>query len=75
MYERVANRREFLGTIGAVGAASMLAGSMGPWHHRPWRSPAVASPALADDKKLAVDGGKPVREQPAPLLLLRAAVL
>ena len=36
MNERVANRREFLGTIGAVGAASILAGSV----------EAVASPAL-----------------------------
>jgi 8-amino-3,8-dideoxy-alpha-D-manno-octulosonate transaminase len=48
MYERVATRREFLGTIGAVGAASMLAGSV----------EALASPA----EKLAVDGGKPVRD-------------
>jgi 8-amino-3,8-dideoxy-alpha-D-manno-octulosonate transaminase len=52
MNERVANRREFLGTIGAVGAASILAGSV----------EAVASPAIADDKKLALDGGTPVRK-------------
>ena len=54
MSERVANRREFLETLGAVGAASMMAGSVA----------SAASPALADEKKLAVDGGTPVRSEP-----------
>ncbi len=50
MKKRVANRREFLGTVGAAGAASILAGS------------AVAS--AADPSKLAIDGGQPIRKQP-----------
>ncbi len=54
MNEKAANRREFLGTIGAAGAASLLAGSM----------EAIASPFPADDSKLAIRGGKPVRETP-----------
>lgn len=53
MNERMANRREFLGTIGAVGAASILAGAVD----------AVASPGVADEAKLAVDGGTPVRKE------------
>ncbi|MHB8974430.1 MAG: DegT/DnrJ/EryC1/StrS family aminotransferase [Pirellulaceae bacterium] len=54
MSERVANRREFLETLGAVGAASMMAGSVA----------SAAPPALADEKNLAVDGGTPVRSEP-----------
>ena len=54
MNEKAANRREFLGTIGAVGAASWLAGSM----------EAIASPLAADKTKLAIHGGKPVRDTP-----------
>ncbi|MHB8952657.1 MAG: DegT/DnrJ/EryC1/StrS family aminotransferase [Pirellulaceae bacterium] len=54
MHKKVANRRAFLGTVGAVGAASILTGSVR----------AAASPAAADDQKLAVKGGKPVRETP-----------
>jgi 8-amino-3,8-dideoxy-alpha-D-manno-octulosonate transaminase len=54
MNERVANRREFLETLGAVGAASMMTGSIAT----------AASPAVADEKKLAVDGGTPVRSTP-----------
>ena len=65
MNERVANRREFLETVGAVGAASILAGSV----------EAVASPAVADDKKLAIDGGTPVRKTSLALCTVRAAVL
>ncbi len=53
MNERVANRREFLETIGAVGAASVLAGS----------AAGAALPAVAADAgKLAMDGGEPVRK-------------
>ncbi len=48
MSERTTNRREFLGTVGAVGAASILAGSAG-----------AASSAAA---KLAIDGGTPIRQ-------------
>ncbi len=54
MNERVANRREFLGTIGAVGAASLIAGS----------AVAAARPGAADEGKLAIDGGTPVRSEP-----------
>ncbi len=52
MNENRANRREFLGTVGAIGAASILAGS------------AVAAPLAKDAARLAIDGGKPVRENP-----------
>ncbi len=51
MSQNKTNRREFLGTVGAMGAASVIAGS------------AVASPLAKDSPQLAVDGGKPVREE------------
>jgi len=51
MNEKTTNRREFLGTVGALGAASMLAGSLD----------AAAAPAAAE--KLAIDGGTPVRTE------------
>ncbi len=52
MGDRKANRREFLGTMGAVGAASALMGSEPVWGN------------LLRDKpeKLAIDGGTPVRD-------------
>ncbi len=50
MNKRVANRREFLGTVGAAGAASILAGS-------------AAGAIDADPGKLAIDGGTPIRKQ------------
>ena len=46
------NRREFLASLGAAGAASVLAGSLG-------ESRAQAAEAK---EKLAVDGGTPVRK-------------
>ncbi len=52
MSKNRANRREFLETVGALGAASILAGS------------SAAYPLAADDTRLAIDGGKPVRETP-----------
>lgn len=52
--KRVSNRREFLETVSAVGAATLVAGAVG----------SAASPAEAADVKLAIDGGKPVRENP-----------
>ena len=48
------NRREFLATVGAAGAASILVGSNG--------SP--ASLAAEGQQKLAIDGGTPVRKTP-----------
>ena len=44
------NRREFLASVGALGAASVLAGS------------AQTSHAAEDAKKLAINGGTPVRK-------------
>jgi len=52
MYEPMKNRREFLATVGAAGAASMLAGSGG----------AGASHAAEAKEQLAIDGGTPVRK-------------
>jgi 8-amino-3,8-dideoxy-alpha-D-manno-octulosonate transaminase len=46
------NRREFLTTVGAAGAASMVAGSAGT----------VAGLAAEGKEKLAIDGGTPVRK-------------
>lgn len=46
------NRRDFLATVGAVGAASILVGSAGP----------DASLAAEGKEQLAVDGGTPVRK-------------
>jgi len=54
MNRAMTNRREFLETIGAVGAASMLAGSGG----------ARASFAAEGKEKLAIEGGTPVRTKP-----------
>src|SRR3989339_881555 len=54
MKKTVSSRREFLETIGAVGAASLLVGTAGP---------AFASAAEGKDK-LAVKGGTPVRKTP-----------
>ena len=48
------NRREFLATVGAVGAASMLVGSGGT----------RGSLAAEAQQKLAIDGGTPVRKSP-----------
>ena len=48
------NRREFLATVGAVGAAPILARSAG----------AVPSFAAEGKEKLAIDGGTPVRKTP-----------
>jgi len=53
MNKRMKNRREFLATVGVAGAASIVTGSAG----------AVASPAAGDSKKLAIDGGTPVRKK------------
>jgi 8-amino-3,8-dideoxy-alpha-D-manno-octulosonate transaminase len=51
MSKSTTNRREFLETVGAVGAASMLA------------APGAALGSLAPDEgKLAIDGGTPVRK-------------
>ena len=53
MNNNVANRREFLEAVGALGAASILAGTGG-------------APALGAEgqEKLAIQGGKPVRSTP-----------
>ncbi len=56
MNKTVPNRREFLKTVGAVGAASILAESAGP-------RPGLAAEGQAKEK-LAVDGGTPVRKKP-----------
>jgi len=48
------NRRQFLTTVGAVGAGSILAGSGGPGR----------SLAAEGKEKLAIDGGTPVRKTP-----------
>lgn len=52
MNSQETNRREFLATVGALGAASILSGSIG------------ASSGLAAEgkEKLAIDGGAPVRK-------------
>src|SRR3972149_524868 len=52
MSEPVTNRREFLGTISAAGAASILMGSGG----------ALGSLAAENKEKLALDGGPPGRK-------------
>ena len=54
MSEPVTNRREFLGAVGAAGAASILVGSGRP------------SEGLAAEgqEKLALEGGPPVRKRP-----------
>lgn len=52
MSKPVTNRREFLGTVGAMGTASVLAGTLG----------SVTGFAAEPKEKLAIDGGKPVRE-------------
>src|SRR3990172_4344765 len=54
MNQAVTNRRQFLETIGAVGAASILAGS----------APSAASAAAEGESKLAMSGGTPVRKTP-----------
>ena len=51
MNKPIKNRRDFLATVGAAGAASIVAGSV----------EAVASPAVESPEKLAIDGGTPVR--------------
>ena len=53
MNQPVTNRREFLEAMGAVGTASILAGTLGT----------VAGFAAEGQEKLAIEGGKPVREQ------------
>ncbi len=53
MYESMKNRREFMATVGAVGAASMLAGSS--------RTGAIL--AAEGKEQLAIDGGTPVRKR------------
>jgi 8-amino-3,8-dideoxy-alpha-D-manno-octulosonate transaminase len=50
MHERTRNRREFLSSLGLVGAASILAQSGGAY-------------AAEGAEKLAVDGGTPVRQE------------
>jgi len=52
MLESKKNRREFLATVGAAGAASMLAGSAG----------AARSHGAEAQEQLAIDGGTPVRK-------------
>ncbi len=54
MKRPIKNRREFLATVGAVGTASILAGT--------GRAP--ASRAAEAPEKLAIDGGTPVRKTP-----------
>ncbi|NMC19048.1 MAG: DegT/DnrJ/EryC1/StrS family aminotransferase [Thermogutta sp.] len=51
MDNRASNRRQFLETIGAAGAASILGNAV--WENRP--------AAAAEAEKLAIDGGTPVR--------------
>jgi 8-amino-3,8-dideoxy-alpha-D-manno-octulosonate transaminase len=52
MNKREKNRREFLATVGAAGAASIVAGPA-------W---AMADTAAGDPNKLAIHGGTPVRD-------------
>ena len=54
MNQPIKNRREFLATVGAAGAASILAGS----------DATPASLAAEGQQKLAIDGGTPVRKTP-----------
>jgi 8-amino-3,8-dideoxy-alpha-D-manno-octulosonate transaminase len=54
MSEPIKNRREFLVTVGAVGAGSILAGSGGT----------RSSFGAEAGEKLAIDGGTPVRKTP-----------
>ncbi len=54
MNQPMKNRREFLATVGAAGAASMLVGSDGT----------RASLAAEGREKLAIEGGTPVRKTP-----------
>jgi 8-amino-3,8-dideoxy-alpha-D-manno-octulosonate transaminase len=54
MIQPMKNRREFLETVGALGAASILGGSSG----------ARASLAAEGGEKLAIEGGTPVRKTP-----------
>jgi 8-amino-3,8-dideoxy-alpha-D-manno-octulosonate transaminase len=54
MNEPIKNRREFLATVGAAGAASIVAGS----------ARSAASVAAEGGEKLAVEGGTPVRKEP-----------
>jgi len=54
MNQPITNRREFLATMGAVGTASILAGS----------GPVRGSLAAEAPQKLAIDGGTPVRTTP-----------
>jgi len=54
MNKTMTNRREFLETVGALGAASFFAGSIG----------ATASSAAEGAEKLAINGGTPVRKDP-----------
>jgi 8-amino-3,8-dideoxy-alpha-D-manno-octulosonate transaminase len=53
MNDRVTNRRNFLETVGALGAASLLA-----------RSAGESISLGADPEKLALEGGTPVRKTP-----------
>jgi 8-amino-3,8-dideoxy-alpha-D-manno-octulosonate transaminase len=52
MNKTVSNRREFLETLGALGAASVFAGSVG----------SEVSSAAEGEAKLALEGGTPVRK-------------
>jgi 8-amino-3,8-dideoxy-alpha-D-manno-octulosonate transaminase len=52
--KRVSNRREFLETVSAVGAATLVAGAVG----------SAAGTAEGADVKLAINGGTPVRKNP-----------
>ncbi|MFV1966491.1 MAG: DegT/DnrJ/EryC1/StrS family aminotransferase [Pirellulaceae bacterium] len=52
MHKSMKNRREFLATVGAVGAASMVAGS----------AKAATRRVAGRSEKLAMDGGTPVRK-------------
>jgi len=54
MNEPTRNRRQFLETVGAVSAASIVAGTVG----------AGASLGAEGKEKLAIDGGTPVRKTP-----------
>ncbi len=53
MHRPMTTRREFLATVGAVGAASILAGPGG----------SQSSHAAEASEKLAIDGGTPVRKE------------
>lgn len=52
------DRREFLGAMGAAGAASLLAGAV------PARASSPGAPSAPGTEKLALEGGVPVRKTP-----------